>query len=85
MRMLRRRALAMLTILAIAGTLTSCGRYGRPVRPLPTPAAPLEAAAPAEAAAPIEAKAPAEAASPAEATGASTPTDAEADSAQGGS
>lgn len=27
------RALALLTIFAIAGTLSSCGRYGRPVRP----------------------------------------------------
>jgi len=27
--------LAMLTILTIAGTLTACGRYGRPVRPAP--------------------------------------------------
>ena len=30
-----RRGVAMLTILAIAGTLTACGRYGRPVRPEP--------------------------------------------------
>jgi predicted small lipoprotein YifL len=30
-----RRWLAVLTIFVIAGTLTSCGRYGRPVRPLP--------------------------------------------------
>jgi hypothetical protein len=30
---LRRTGLAMLTILAITGTLPACGRYGRPVRP----------------------------------------------------
>ena len=30
-----RRALAMITILAIAGTLSACGRYGRPVRVAP--------------------------------------------------
>lgn len=31
----RPRLIAILTILAIAGTLTSCGRYGRPVRSVP--------------------------------------------------
>lgn len=31
----QQRWLAALTILAIAGTLSSCGRYGRPVRPTP--------------------------------------------------
>jgi hypothetical protein len=30
----RRRWLALLTILAIAGTLNGCGRYGRPIRPV---------------------------------------------------
>lgn len=36
MRSRRRCLLGMLTIVAIAGTLTSCGRYGRPVRPAPS-------------------------------------------------
>ncbi len=30
---LRSQCLAALTILVIAGTMTSCGRYGSPVRP----------------------------------------------------
>ena len=50
MRRLRRRlladfALASVTILAIVGTLSSCGRYGSPVRVAPaaeTTAEPLE-------------------------------------------
>ena len=33
------RVVAWLTILAITGTLAGCGRYGRPVRPRPAPAA----------------------------------------------
>jgi len=33
----RTRRLAILGILAIAGTLLACGRYGRPVRPAPAP------------------------------------------------
>jgi|GEM_PF-5121260 len=39
-RTLRRkyRVVACLTILAIVGTLSACGRYGRPKRPAPTPA-----------------------------------------------
>ena len=32
-----RSRVAMLTILALAGTLTACGRYGPPVRPSPNP------------------------------------------------
>ena len=32
-----KQLLAMLTILAIAGTLTSCGRYGKPIRPVEAP------------------------------------------------
>ena len=28
-----KRVLALLTIIAIAGTLSACGRYGRPIRP----------------------------------------------------
>jgi hypothetical protein len=44
------RLLAVLTILAIAGTLMSCGRYGSPVRPLPAAATDTEAAADTEAA-----------------------------------
>lgn len=32
-----RRGAALLTILAIVGTLCGCGRYGRPKRPLPEP------------------------------------------------
>ena len=34
-----RQQIALLTILAIVGTLTGCGRYGRPKRPVPAPAA----------------------------------------------
>ncbi len=34
---LRGRAAALITILAIAGTLGGCGRYGKPVRPTPPP------------------------------------------------
>jgi hypothetical protein len=30
-----RRTIAIITILAIAGTLSSCGRYGKPVRVAP--------------------------------------------------
>lgn len=32
-RISAKRVLALLTILAIAGTLSACGRYGSPVRP----------------------------------------------------
>jgi hypothetical protein len=32
-----KRVAALLTILAIAGTLSACGRYGRPVRPKASP------------------------------------------------
>lgn len=31
-----RRIVALITMLAIAGTLAGCGRYGKPVRPVPT-------------------------------------------------
>ena len=41
-----RWVIVSLTILAIAGTLTGCGRYGRPVRPKPEPAARFEAPRP---------------------------------------
>ena len=34
--------LAMVTILAITSTLSSCGRYGRPVRPIPEEALMLD-------------------------------------------
>ena len=33
-----RRIVACLTILAIAGTISACGRYGRPKRPTAPPA-----------------------------------------------
>ncbi len=41
----RHRLVAMLTILAIVGTLSACGRYGRPVRPtqVEAVASPVEA------------------------------------------
>jgi len=39
---LRSQFLAALTILMIAGTMTSCGRYGSPVRP-PSESPPPEA------------------------------------------
>lgn len=32
------RVVACLTILVIVGTLSACGRYGRPKRPAATPA-----------------------------------------------
>jgi len=34
----KRRVVACLTILVIVGTLSACGRYGRPKRPAPEPA-----------------------------------------------
>jgi hypothetical protein len=82
MRMLPMRALAMLTILAIAGTLTACGRYGSPVRPLPTAANETGAATETGAAAQPETAVPPDADGPADATGAAD-ADAEADSAPG--
>ncbi len=35
---LGKRFLASITILTIAGTLSACGRYGRPIRPAALPA-----------------------------------------------
>ena len=40
-------AVALVTILAIVATLGGCGRYGKPKRPAPEPAAQVRATMPA--------------------------------------